>query len=67
MDGVTSQGPLVLLLLAAAGKVLSSYSLAMLSLRTGEVVKRVEIGNGQDASLSTSRNAVVVVSLFPPK
>jgi hypothetical protein len=63
IGGVSADGPLVLLLLAGLGKGMSSYSLAMLSLRTGEVVKRVEIGNGQEAALSVSGRAVVVVSI----
>lgn len=63
VGGVSADGPLVLLLVAGLGKGMSSYSLAMLSLRTGEVVKRVDIGNGQEAALSVSSKAVVVVSL----
>jgi hypothetical protein len=59
----SADGPLILLLIAGLGKGMSSYSLAMLSLRTGEVVKRVDIGNGQEAALSVSSRAVVVVSL----
>jgi hypothetical protein len=59
---VSSEGPMVLLLIAGLGKGMSSYSLAILSLRTGEVVKRVDIGNGQEAALSVSGKAVVVVS-----
>jgi len=54
---------MVLLLIAGLGKGTSSYSLAMLSLRTGDVVKRVDIGNGQEASLSVSSRTVIVVSL----
>jgi hypothetical protein len=60
---VPADGPLVLLLIAGLGKGMSSYSLAMLGLRTGEVVKRVDVGNGQEAALSVSSKAVVVVSL----
>jgi hypothetical protein len=56
---------MVLMLVAGLGKGTSNYSLAMLSLRTGEVVKRVDIGNGQEAALSVSSKAVVVVSLSP--
>jgi hypothetical protein len=63
IGGVSTDGPLVLLLVAGLGKGMSSYSLTMLSLRTGEVVKRVVIGNGQEADLSVSNRAVVVVSL----
>ena len=62
IGSVLADGPLVLLLVAGLGKGMSSYSLAMLSLRTGEVVKRVDTGNGQEAALSVSSRAVVVVS-----
>jgi len=57
---------LALLLIAGMGKGMSSNSLAMLSLRSGEVINRVEIGDGQEASLSVSSRAVVVVSPFAP-
>ena len=63
VGGVSADGPSVLFLVAGLGKGMSSYSLAMLSLRTGDVVKRVDIGNGQEAVLSVSGKAVVVVSL----
>jgi hypothetical protein len=53
---------LILLLIAGTGKGLSSFSLVMLSLISGEVVKRVEAGSGQEAGLSVSSRAVVVVS-----
>ena len=62
IGSVSADGPLVLLLIAGLGKGMSSYSLAMLSLRTGEVVRRVDIGSGQEAALSVSGKAVVVVS-----
>jgi len=62
VGGVSADGPSVLLLVAGLGKGMSSYSLALLSLRTGEVIKRVDIGNGQEAALSVSGKAVVVVS-----
>jgi hypothetical protein len=61
---VPADGPSVLLLIADPGKGMSSCSLAMLSLWTGEVVKWVDIGNGQEAALSVSSRAVVVVSLW---
>ena len=63
IGGVSADGPLVMLLVAGLGKGMSSYSLAMLDLKSGEVVKRVDIGNGQDAAFSVSGKAVVVVSL----
>jgi hypothetical protein len=63
IGSVLADGPLMLLLIAGPVKGMSSYSLAMLSLRTGEVVKRVDIGYGQEAALSVSSKAVVVVSL----
>jgi hypothetical protein len=62
MDAPTTEGPLILLLIAGTGKGLSSFSLVMLSLISGEVVKRVEAGSGQEAGLSVSSRAVVVVS-----
>jgi hypothetical protein len=52
----------VLLLSGSSGKGgLSVYSLALLNLSSGEVVKMVEIGNGTAAALSISKKAVVVV------
>jgi hypothetical protein len=63
IGGVSADGPLVILLIAELGKRMSTYSLAMLGTRTGEAVKRVDIGSGQEATLSVSGKAVVVVSL----
>lgn len=66
IGSASAGGPLALLLIAGLEKEMSSFSLAMLSLRTGEVIKRVEIGDGQEAALSVSSKAVVVVSPFAP-
>ena len=55
-------GPMVLLLLKS-GKGMSSFSLAMLDLRSGEVIKRIDVGHGDGAGFCASKKAIVVVSI----
>ena len=55
-----AQGPMVLLLLES-GKGMSSFSLAMLDLKSGEVIMRTDVGNGEEAELSVSKRAIIVV------
>jgi len=68
VDRRTSPGQAmaVLLLSGLAGKGgLSTYSIALLNLTTGEMDKRVDVGSGTAASLSISSKAVVVVCPLP--
>lgn len=70
VDRRTSPGPgqamAVLLLSGLAGKGgLTTYSIALLNLTTGEMDKRVDVGSGTAASLSLSSRAVVVVCPLP--
>ena len=58
-----AEGNMVLLLLAGSGKGMSSFSLAMLDLRSGEVIKRIDVGHGDGAGFCASKKAIVVVSI----
>jgi hypothetical protein len=54
-------GTVALLLLSRHGKGTSDFSLAILSLKSGEVVKRVDVGSGTAGSMSVSSRAIVIV------
>ncbi|ORY31249.1 hypothetical protein BCR39DRAFT_527125 [Naematelia encephala] len=58
-------GPLVALLtLAPARRTAGHIALAIVSLRTGKAIRRVDIGMGVNASATSSRRAIAIVSFY---